>query len=876
MKSPFHRPRSIRAYLLALVAVTAAPLLSLLVHATVHEYRLTVTQGELRAHTLATATVTSTRALMSMLRDALAVTAEQFGDELLDPARCGARVAQFNTTFRFLPNVMVVRKDGSALCSTLPIGTVGLVDVSERSWFLAVLRGSSFTVGAPVVGQITEEWVVAVAVPVTGPDGRVDGVLAASVPLLTFQDLLAGVTPRPEDLITISNLQRTIVARSRDPEAWVGRSLPPERAEEESAGQGFIGTKAQDAEGVQRTWASVGVPEYGWTVHAGIPADEVLAPAWATVRRRVILGGGTILLVAFLAYLIQYRITSSLKHLVRVTSSAEESAFVYIPPGTPTEIVEVAEHFNRTLSARLRAEMEERRAKERFRSIVDNAVLGIYVSTEGGSFLEVNPAFATLMGYDDPEELLERGPDALYSDPGQREQLISAYRERGLVEGMELEWVRKDGTPVTVRLHGKVVVWAQGQRAYEIMVEDVTERRRLEEQLRMTQKMEAVGRLAGGLAHDLNNVLTVIRVNADLANAELADSNAEHSWIDEIIRATEGAQRLTRQLLSFSRRREVEPKLVRPNDVIRGVEKMLVRVIGENVRIEARLDPAVPWIRMDPGHLEQVLMNLTLNARDALPEGGRILIRTSMVDMDLPWERSDEVADPSSSWVRLTVEDDGGGMPPAVTARVFEPFFTTKDVGQGTGLGLSTAYALVTGAGGRIMVDSQQGTGTRFDIWLPAHAQGPPAGDVPPPKDEGAGGQGRTILLVEDNVAVRRAVQRTLEGAGYHVLVARDGEEGIDLVHGHRGRIYLVLTDVVMPNASGPELMDHVDRVRPGTPILFMSGYTADHPMAEGPLRKGVGFIPKPFEVTELLRRVVKAMAEAPEHPPRETGKANA
>ncbi len=207
----------------------------------------------------------------------------------------------------------------------------------------------------------------------------------------------------------------------------------------------------------------------------------------------------------------------------------------------------------------------------------------------------------------------------------------------------------------------------------------------------------------------------------------------------------------------------------------------------------------------------------------------------------------------------LSVEDDGVGMDASTRASVFEPFFTTKAPGHGTGLGLSTAYAIVTGAGGRIVVESQLGEGTRFDVWLPAVFEGPPEDEVERLLDPSPG-EGETILLVEDNAAVRRAVQRTLEAAGYHVLVGRDGQEGIDHLHSHRGHIDLVLTDVVMPNVSGPELADHVDRVRPSTPILFMSGYTAEHPMAERIAREGVGFIPKPFEIVELLNRVRQAL----------------
>ncbi len=856
-RGPFRRFGSIRAHLVALIAVTALPLVGLLVHATQHEYRLAIDQGQLRAHTLADATATSTRALIDVVHEALDATATRSPDALLRGRTCTDELMHIKETLTFLPSILVADASGRTLCSTEPLPDSTVVDVSERRWFHEVIGGAGFAVGAPVVGQITHAWVVALAVPVRRADGGVAGVLAASVPLVTFQELLSGVSIGPDDLVTISNTDRTIVARSHDPERWVGRQLPPERAQREDIRAGYVGTEANDAEGVRRTWASLEIPELGWTVHGGIPTGEVLGPARANLRRRIILGLATLLLVGGLAFAVQSRITRSVRHLVKATRSAAEGHSVAIPRGTPTEIAVLAQAFNRTLLARLRAEREERRAKERFRAMVDNAALGIYVSTEDGSFLEVNPAFASLMGYESTEDLLATGPEALYRDPSQRAALVEAYRDGDLVDGLELDWVRKDGTPVTVRLHGKLVPVAGTQRAFEIMVEDVTEKRRLEEQLHTTQKMEAVGRLAGGLAHDYNNVLTVIRVNAELAASELDDGHPGRASIDEIVRATEGAQRLTRQLLSFSRGREAEPSVVRPNEVIRGVEAMLSRIIGEDVRLEADLDPLVPFVRMDAGQLEQVLMNLAVNARDALPEGGRIVVTSSLCRGGLLEASSPEGGDVADAapWVLLSVEDDGVGMDTDTRARVFEPFFTTKEAGQGTGLGLSTAYAIVTGVGGRISVDSKPGRGTRFDVWLPAVLEGPSDGGADRPQEPVRGGR-ETVLLVEDNGAVRRAVRRTLEAAGYHVLVGRDGQEGIDQLHTYRGHIDIVLTDVVMPNVSGPELADHVDRVRPATPILFMSGYTADHPMAEHVAREGVGFIPKPFEVGDLLARV--------------------
>jgi PAS domain S-box-containing protein len=837
------------------VVATGLPLIGLLVHATRHEYEMALLSGETRAYHLAGATATSARSLVTMVRDILASGARRDASALLDPERCGVTVEDLQGILAFLPNILVADRNGDVMCSG--IATERVVSVAERDWFRAILAGASFAVGSPVTGVITRTWVVAVAVPVRGPDGAVHGVLAASLPLLRFQNLLAGVTPGPRDLVTIATGNRVIVARSTNPNAWVGRKLPPPVAEVEHRRSGYVASRAVDAEGVERTWADVEVPGLGWHVYGGIPTAEVMASARANLRQRLLLGGLILLVVAVLAHLLQSMITGSLRHLVAVTGSVRDQHQVKAPPGAPLEVVAVAERFDRTLKARIRAEQEERRAKERFRSIVDNAVLGIYVSTEDGSFLEVNPAFATLMGYDDPRELLAAGPEALYADPSQRVSVMASHRNREIIDGLELDWVRRDGQHLAVRIYGKAITLADGRRAFEIMVEDITERRRLEEQLRTTQKMEAVARLAGGLAHDFNNLLTVIRMNAELAQEEIGEEGAGAATVDELVRAAEGAQQLTRQLLSFSRRKHEpsEPRRVSPNNVIRGVEKMLGRLIGEDVHLTTDLLPELPRVRIDPAQLEHVLLNLAINARDALPEGGTITISTRTAP---PPAGASAATD--TPWVRISVEDDGVGMTEAVRARIFEPFFTTKDSDSGTGLGLATAYAVVTSAGGRISVESAVDRGTRFEILLPG-IQGAQPGDETPPRPKEVRGGTETVLMVEDNAAVRRAVQRALEGAGYDVLVACDGQEGNDLLEGHPGPLDLVITDVVMPKVSGPELADRVEALRPGTPILFMSGYTADHPLAERVARRHVHFIPKPFEISQLLARVRTALS---------------
>jgi CheY-like chemotaxis protein len=368
---------------------------------------------------------------------------------------------------------------------------------------------------------------------------------------------------------------------------------------------------------------------------------------------------------------------------------------------------------------------------------------------------------------------------------------------------------------------------------------DITERKNIEAQLLQAQKMESIGRLAGGVAHDFNNLLTVINGYADFVLRRLSADDQVYPQVKEIRSAGDRAAELTQQLLAFSRKQVLQPKVLNLNDIVRDSDKMLRRLIGEDIELVCVLDPSARFVEADPGQLNQVIVNLAVNARDAMPGGGKLIIETANSEQE----------------VSLTVRDTGHGMEAGTLEHIFEPFFTTKGVGKGTGLGLATVYGIVRQSAGHISVQSEVGSGTTFTIRLPASEGDTPrnASDKPQP-----GGSGN-VLLVEDEEAVRRLIATILEQHGYHVLVANDGEEALSVYKHARPRIDLLISDVVMPRMRGNELAAHLRELQPEMRVLFISGYT-DPSISNQVISAGSNFLQKPFKVDALLRAVNDAL----------------
>lgn len=507
------------------------------------------------------------------------------------------------------------------------------------------------------------------------------------------------------------------------------------------------------------------------------------------------------------------------------------------------------------ISDRKAAEQKLRKSEERYRELFENATYGIYRSRPDGSFVDANPALVNMLGYSSREELLKVNLNHdIYEDPNERQSLLHAYPQGGRINGYEVNWKRKDSKIIAVRMSGGVVCGEDGLPSYyDVIAEDITARRNLEAQFRQAQKMETVGLLAGGISHDFNNLLSVILGNAELL-LETKQDQKQQNYGDQIKKAAWRAAQLTRQLLAFSRKQVLYPTILNLNTVVHDVGQILQRLIGDDIQIVKCLETCLGSVRADRGQIEQILMNLVTNARDAMPNGGKVIVRTRNVELG-PNELARYPYARIGPYVCLSVTDTGVGMTKEVSERVFEPFFTTKAMGHGTGLGLATVYGIVKQSVGYIWVTSTVGMGTTFDIYLPRldevaapHWSGEEAHGAYPRGTE-------TILVLEDEEPLRQVLCESLVANGYIVLQAGRGDDAIKIARNHAGTIPLILSDVVLPDMYGPSIVAKVQALHPEAKAVYLSGY-ADVPVAQKLISDGAVLLQKPLSRGDLLKKI--------------------
>ena len=531
----------------------------------------------------------------------------------------------------------------------------------------------------------------------------------------------------------------------------------------------------------------------------------------------------------------------------------EVRAFLIRDPedGTPIGMAGIG----RDLTDRKRVENALRLSEEKFAKAFRTTPDSVNINRmRDGMFVEINEGFTQLMGYE-VEDVIGRTSQELeiWVDPKDRAELLRRLDDCGEARNLEAKFRRKDGR-IGIGLMSARVIQMEGEKFLLSITRDISDRVRLEEQLRQAQKMEAVGRLAGGIAHDFNNLLTVIVGYCDvlLSRAEPGDRSIKD--LREIRKAGESASALTRQLLAFGRKQMLDLQPTALNDLVTNMENMLRRTIGENISLVTGLAPDLWTVRADGNQIQQVVMNLAINARDAMPSGGRLTIETrnARVEENAPGKPPDC---PPGPYAVLAVSDTGHGMDEAIVREIFEPFFTTKELGKGSGLGLSTVHGIVRQSGGFIEVETRRDSGTTFKVYLPRVEA--PARAVPVKSDTGkAVGGNETVLLVEDSEVVRSYTAEILRTGGYDILEAGSGEEAIRLAGGHPGPIGLLLSDVVMPGATGGEVAARICASRPGMKVLFVSGYPEDTIGKKRLLDEGAPFLGKPFTPNELLKKV--------------------
>jgi two-component system cell cycle sensor histidine kinase/response regulator CckA len=521
---------------------------------------------------------------------------------------------------------------------------------------------------------------------------------------------------------------------------------------------------------------------------------------------------------------------------------------------------ELREEIERRAKAQQALQLSERR----YRLLSETVPMGILLADKQGRIVDINKQALRMFGYE-RQELIGRVIETLLPERLGRshEESRSNYMNKPKVRhagvGMDLIACRKDRTEFPVEIALGPLDTEEGVLVSATIV-DITERKKLETQLRLSQRMEAIGRLAGGVAHDFNNLLTVILGSAEMALEKLRLDHPDRRKLELIRQAGSSAADLTRQLLAFSRQQLFQPRVLDLKEVVKKIEALLRRLIGENIGLAITLEPSLGYIKADTGQIEQVLINLAVNAHDAMPQGGRITIEGRNVELDECYKGKHQQVVPGQ-YVMLAVGDTGCGMDDATQSQIFDPFFTTKELGKGTGLGLATVYGIVKQSGGYIWVYSELGKGTIFKIYLPRVEQFAQATKKEDPEATVIRGC-ETILLAEDSESLREMARECLDSAGYTVLEAASGAEALQKAKDFDGTIHLLLTDVVMPAMSGPELARYMAALRPATKVLFTSGYTSEAIVRQGDLNPAGAFIQKPYRPKALVRKVQEVLGE--------------
>jgi two-component system cell cycle sensor histidine kinase/response regulator CckA len=608
---------------------------------------------------------------------------------------------------------------------------------------------------------------------------------------------------------------------------------------------------AFDPDGVVTMWNPAAERIFGWSESEALGTRLPFVPAerqeeFLALRRRALLGE------VFTEPELHRRRADGSPIIVSVSTSPLRR-----PDGTIYGIMSILMDVTEAKA------VEESRA--RLTMAVEQAGESIVVTDTRGAIQYVNPAFERITGYG-RKEVIGQNPRILKSgrhDAAFYRNLWETLLRGEIWRGTFID-KRKDGTLFEEDAVISPVRDPSGQVVNYVAVKrDVTDVRRMEEQLRQSQKMEAVGRLAGGVAHDFNNLLTAISGYSDLLLHRLPEYSTLRRDVEEIRKAGDRAAALTHQLLAFSRRQVLQPKVLDLNAVVRSMEPMLRRMVGAEIALTSELSPSLPRVKVDPGQIEQVIVNLASNARDAMPDGGRLTIVTADAELSPAYAAAHPGVRPGPH-VLLSVADTGHGMDDETQSHLFEPFFTMKERGKGTGLDMATVYGIVQQSGGHIRVNSAAGRGSTFLIYLPRVELpdlGPQGTDRPLLPHPSPGTE--TVLLAEDEEMVRRLAREFLSGNGYQVLEAGNGREALLLSEAHRGEIHLLLTDVMMPKMSGRELGERIRRQRPGLRILYMSGYTDDAILRGGVLEDGIPYLQKPFTQEGLARKVREVLDPA-------------
>ncbi|MCZ7663993.1 MAG: ATP-binding protein [Thermoleophilia bacterium] len=768
-----------------------------------------------------------------------------------------------------LSNILVAGADGQVVVSAVPVARP--TDLGDRDYWKLLVKGEDFGVGSYTVGRVTGLPLLTMAYAIRDDAGRLEGAVVSGLGVENLSRAINQADLPSFASYTVLDRNGVLLAQYPTAENWIGRNPGDEGLVGLMMSGGPGSAEVAGPDGYTRFYAHTSTSATPGALHVavGIPGSLAYASANQIVTQfaaGLVVNAFLIALAAWLgAGLLVLRPVRRIVRVAQGLSSGDLSVRTGLG-GSAGELGKLADTFDQMAGTIEERTLALQQAEERYRTLVESSPVAIVVH-RAGRIVYMNPAGMKLAGASSMEEVVGRGIlDFVHPDYHEvvARRVAETARSGRLAPPTEEMFVRVDGTTIM----GEVVsipFTYEGQPAVNSIILDISERKRAqaelresEEKLRRGQRLEAIGRLAGGVAHDFNNVLTAVIGHVDLLRATLKEHPEAEDDLDEIRKAAERAAALTRQLLAFGRRQALRPRVFDLNETTESMAGMLQRLIGEEIDLVFQRETGLGPVEADPGQVEQVLMNLVINARDAMPEGGKITIETANVELDEEYAGGHVSAQPGPH-VMLAVTDTGTGIPKEILPHIFDPFFTTKDPSQGTGLGLSTVYGIVKQSGGNIWVYSEPGCGTTFKIYLPRTDK--PVDWRPDERNaEGSAdvqGGHECVLVVEDEPTVRFLAARILAQHGYRVLEAGSFEEGLAAAGEHGGSIDLLLSDVILPGMSGRQLAEELARRQQIPPaVLYMSGYTKNAIVHDGRLDEGIDFLEKPFTPEALLRKV--------------------
>jgi len=778
-----------------------------------------------------------------------------------DPEECDRLFAKLLPSYPDHLNILVADMHGYNRGSGVKAPGVRLLNYKDKPWFMTARQGTP-VVGDLHLSKLFKAPAVMIAMPLKNNQGQQIGVMGLPLSLPKLSEKLLTTWNLPEkSTITVIDTQGNVLVNTYH-EINISTNIRKESVAQRALNANSGSTEDTCSDGIRRLHSFSSVPGSGWKVIVGVPAQKAYSHAYAMGGHYIAILLLVSLIALGLSLFLSMRITRNLSSLVHGLGEIERGNLSFSLTLTGhDELMDVAGSFNKMALKRKEMESAVQRSEAFLSSVLEGIGEGVVVIDRDYRILSANKGYCSQvkMPCDDIigkhcYEISHHISEPCHEGKNDCDCAVKKCFETGEPYRAIHTHYDRMKTPFYIETNAYPLKDVAGHvvSAIETLM-DVTEKKALEAQLMQAQKMESVGLLAGGVAHDFNNILTAIMGYANLLRKKLEKDGQATAYIEQILASSERAANLTRSILAFSRKQIIDPKPIRLRDVITQLQKLLLRIIGENIELRTFMPPQETAIMADAGQIEQVLMNLCTNAKDAMPDGGILMIETEFVEFNEEYVRRHAFAK-TGKYMSLSVTDTGHGLDENTRERIFEPFFTTKETGKGTGLGLSIVYGIVKQHNGLINVYSELGKGTTFRIYLPTIEQDAAALAVPalPPVIGGA----ETVLLAEDDAAVRELSKNILEEYGYRVMLAEDGEDAAKQFRANPGSIDLLVLDVMMPKKSGKAVYDEAREQKPGIKALFMSGYTANMIHKKGILDAGIEFITKPFSPNAFLRKV--------------------